>query len=375
MTLNSLPVRSAGRQPRALIRIAGAIVPTPVSFEVSNNSHFEADTFRVSFAASALPDDKNAAWFAMQKEIFIEVLAGFPTNPDRPDASELSSLIYGRVDDISYDPLERTVELTGRDLTAVFIDNKLAEQYVNRTASDVATLLAQSHGLTPVVTSTTETVGTYYKRDEVRLQANRSEWDLLTWLAREEGFIVYVKGQELHFEANPRDTSDPYEIRWQRPTSDQGSPSSNAIDIKFSRSLTVAKGITVVARSASLTKKTPVVESYPSAARAIQAGKASPFGEVQAYYFTLPAGKNPTQVQAYAKLRYDEIIAHEMKATIRMPADDLVGIRTPLRLSVTGTAFDQVYFPRSISRFMSLDEGYEMRIEAQNQNPDTVPNS
>lgn len=361
------------RRPRALIKVNGTVISGWVSWTVSSNSFYEADTFRVSFSVSALPPSLDANGFSTQKQMFVEIFAGFPSNPDTPDISELDSLIYGRVDDISYDPKERTINLTGRDLTAVFIDSKISTEYTNQTSSQIATLLANSHGLTPIVTATTAKVGTYYKHDQIRLQATRSEWDELAYLARQEAFVVYVSGHELHFEANPIDESNPYDIVWQIPTDSNGSPTANVQELGFSRSLTVAKGITVTARSASLTLKTPVVQSYPSAPKSIQTGKATPFQGTQSYFFTMSAGQTPVQVLAFAKAQYDIIVSHEMKMTARLPADNILQIKRPIRVTGTGTAWDQTYFPRVITREMSIDEGYDMTVEAQNTSPDLQP--
>jgi hypothetical protein len=371
--LNNPDARSAHRQPRALVRLNDAIVPGWVSWTVANNTFYEADTFRVSFAASALPASNNAAWFAGQRETFAEILAGFPSDPANPLPFELMSLIYGRVDHIEYDPVATLITLTGRDLTAAFIDAKLSKDYANQRSSDVAASLAAAHGLTPVVTQTRDRIGTYYKHDQVRMQADRSEWDLLAWLSREEGFVCYVSGRTLYFGPDPRSTDNPYVIQWQPPSAAGGAPVSNVMELSFSRSQTVAKGVAVTVRSPSLTKKTPVVQSYPSAPKAIQAGQASPFGNVQPYYYTVAAGQTAVQVQQYAQRKYQEIISHEMKLRARLPADDLLTVATPIRVTGTGTAWDQLYYPREITREMAIDEGYSMTVEAQNHSDDQVP--
>ena len=367
--LNDIPQLAAGRQPRAVVRVNGTPIDPWVSWEVTSNTYYEADTFRVSFAANALPSYANAAWLSDQPEVFVEVLAGFPTDPDRPNAAELVSQIYGRVDDIDFDPFAGEIVLTGRDLTAAFIDARLTSQWANATSSEIATALAQAHGLTPVVTATSEKVGTFYKHDQVRMQADRSEWDMLAWLAREEGFVCFVTGQELHFEPDARETSEPYVIQWSAATDDRAAPSANVTHVSFSRAMTVSKGITVTASSPSLKKKTPTVMSYPSKPRAIQAGKSSPFGGVQTYYFTLPAGMDGTAVEQFAQKKYGEIVAHEMKLSARLPGDNLLTTKSVISMRGTGTPFDQVYYPNAITRTMSMDEGYTMTVAAKNTSP------
>jgi hypothetical protein len=347
-----------------------------LSWSVTSNSFYEADTFRVSFASSALPKETDANWFSGQKELFVEILAGFPSDPTAPTEDELDSLIYGRVDEMDFNPLTGVLDLTGRDLTAVFIDSKITSQYVNKTSSEVVQTIVSLHtGLTAQATATKLKTGTYYERDQVQLQASRSEWDLLTYLARQEGFVIYVSGKTVFFEPSPVDESNAYDIHWQPPSDANGSPISNALEVSFFRNLTVGKGISVTARSPNFQTGKAVVESYPSQPRAIAAGKASPFGNVQNFYFTLPAGRSNTEVEQYAKAQYDLIVAHEMKLRARLPADNVLSILTPIKVSGTGTAWDQVYFPRQITREMNLDEGYEMMVEAQNVSTDVSPES
>jgi phage protein D len=371
--LNTLPVQPSLRQPRGIVQLNGSTVPGWIDLMVRNNTYFEADTFRVKFAVSQLPPANNAAWFAAQQETFAEIFTGFPSNPGQPALAELKpSLIYGRIDDIKYDPVATTIEITGRDLTAAFIDKKLTQNYANKRASDVATLLANSHGLTAVVTATKRIIGTLYDRDQVRMQANKSEWDLLAWLAREEGFVCYVTGQQLYFGPDPVPTSSAYVIQWQAPTTSGGAPSANALEISFSRSQTVSKEISVTARSASLTTKTAVVQSYPTAPKGITPGRASPFGATQQYFFTMSPGQKATDVQAFAERRYREIVAHEMKMTAKLPADNVLSTRSVLKVQGTGTDFDQTYFPRSVERTMSVEEGYVMEVEGQNMSAATA---
>jgi len=369
------------RQPRAIVKVgafgAGVAVSGWRSWTVSNNSFYEADTFHVSFAASTLPSSNDVNWFFSQKEAFVEILAGFPTHPDSPDPSELQSLIYGRIDDIEYDPVEALIIVTGRDLTAVFIDNKIAAEYFNKFSSQVAQALVDLHpGMTGQITDTVNKspkVGTYYDTDQLLLVPSRSEWDVLTYLARKEAFVVYVQGTTLYFGPNPTGTGNIYDIVWQPPTADHGSPISNVIELSFSRSMTVAKGVTVTARSASFTTGKPVVQSYPSNPKAIQAGKASPFGDTVNYYVNMSANHSPVEVEAFAKAQYDAIVSHEMKLKATLPGDNLLTIQTPIEVSGTGTDLDQTYYPRLVTREMSLEDGYQMTVEAQNVSPNATP--
>ncbi|WP_316866995.1 hypothetical protein [Ralstonia mannitolilytica] len=62
-----------------------------------------------------------------------------------------------------------------------------------------------------------------------------------------------------------------------------------------------------------------------------------------------------------------------MKLRARLPADNILTQTAMVRLTGTGTKFDQDYYVENITRTMSLEEGYAMEISAKNHNPESVP--
>lgn len=367
--LNQVPAQSTARQPRALVKINDTIVPGWIDWTCDSNSFYGADTFRVLFATSLLPDAFNVDWFSTVTEAFVEIFAGFPQDPSNFTASDLTSQIYGRIDDIDFDPRGTSITLTGRDLTAALIDTKLTEQWNNLTASQVAVQLAKKHGLTPQVTATTQIVGKYYQIDHVRINAERSEWDLLAWLAAEEGFVVYAKGHTLYFGPDPRTPDTPYLVRWQGPTDAAGYSTMNGARVRFRRSLTVAKGVTVVVHSWNSKQKKGFDAYYPSKPKAIQAGKATPFGNTQTYEFNIP-GLTQQQAVARAQALYTQIIKHEVKLEYDAPGDDLLTPRVMIQTEGFPGSFNQTFYVDSVTREFSMDAGYSMHARAKNHNPD-----
>lgn len=365
---NDVPAQAVARRPRGLVKINGEVVSGWTDWEVDNNTFYQADTFRVSFPIAALPPDKGVAWWASQKEIFIEVLAGFPVNPEQFSASDLDSQIYGKVDDFDYDPVRNTVEISGRDLTAALIDAKTTEKFQNLTATQIAERLAKRHRLTPVVVATKAKAGKYYEIDHARLTDERSEWDLLTYLAHEERYVVYVRGKELHFEPQPEKSQNPYVLRWEPPVEDRYFPILNGKSLKFSRNLTVAKGVVVTVRSWNAKNKKAFSVTYPThMAKGTAPGKSSP--PAQNYYFTIP-GLTPEQALQRAQAKHREITQHEMRVSFSMPADNILRATDIIRVEGTNTPFDQTYYPESIVRAMSSPDGYTMTGSAKNVSPE-----
>ena len=355
------------RQPRGLVKVNDTFIHGWIDWEVDSNNFYAADTFRVRFAATDLPTDRDAAWFCAQTKLLVEIFAGFPANPDWFDVSELQSLIVGQVDDLSYDPLSTTIELSGRDLTAELIDAKTTEKFQNQTASEIASALAKRHNLTPVVTATATKSGTFYEIDHARLNAERSEWDLLAALANEEGMMVYVRGRSLHFEPKPKDTDPPYLLTWEPPTIDRGFYQFNGKTISFSRNLTLAKDIVVTVRSWNAKNK----KGFSKTVRAthnkntVLAGASQPIGDAQTYQYSIP-GLTPEQALQEAQKRLAQLSQHELKMNATLPADNVLDITRVIKVEGTGTAFDTVYFPDSIVRTMSIGEGYSMSVSAKN---------
>ena len=258
---------------------------------------------------------------SQQKDLEVEILAGFPRDPANPQDAEMTSLIVGQVDAVDLNMASRAIELTGRDLSAHFIDNKTAPgAYRNQTASDVAKMLAEKYGLKAEVSSTTTKVGTYWDQDHIGLTDQRSEWDVLTYLASQEGFIVYVRGHTLHFGPSPFQAppTEFYELTW-----DDTEPVHrfNGKQVAFSRALTVAKGVVVTASSYQTKNKRAITSAYPKASKGIGVGRATAVGgTVQNYRLRLPPNKSVLEVEKAAKRRYDEIVAHEMKLSTTLPA-------------------------------------------------------
>lgn len=373
--LNGVTPISQARKPQGLVSVNG-IYAQWLSFEVDNNNYYLADTFRVELPISGQPAVLSLTYFSSQPAIMVEVLAGFPlitaSSNNAFSREGLDSLILGQVDDVTINLAQRIITLSGRDLTSKLIDAKTTEKFQNLSSSQIATTLAVRRGLTPVVTATTVKAGTYYEIDHARLTDSRTEWDLLTYLAHEENFVVFVKGKSLYFQPKPQPTDAPYVIQYSNPETGGGSFSANVISIEVGRNLTLAKDVIVYVHSwnpkqkKGFTKKAQATHNKNT----VLAGAAQPIGDAQTYNYVFP-NLTPEQALQKAQNLLKQISEHEMRLTATLPADNLLTCQNILQLKGTHSNFDQIYYPNSVIRRMSMSVGYSMDVEAKNHSPDS----
>jgi len=368
MTNNPSLANGPVREPRGIVRVNGQQIAGWVEWEAESHTYRESATFRVLLSISALAAPNDEAWFCSQTTMTVELYGGFPADPSNYGVSDLDLVLVGNVDDVHYDPVQRTIELTGRDLASLLIDAKTTETFRNQTASQIATTLAQRHGLTPVVTETADLAGRYYQIDHIQLTDAHTEWDLLTWLASQVGYVVYVKQHELHFEPAPDPSkAPPYPIVWTQ-ASDTQTFQSTVEQLDFSRTLTVGKTITVTVRSWNQKQRHGFSETYPTGrAKGIRPGTAT--SPAQQYFLTIP-NLTPDQAVKRAQAKYNELIRQEMRMSAVMPGDSTLSIDHVIQVTGTGTVFDQNYFPESIVRRMGIDEGFVLSVSARNHSND-----
>ena len=355
------------RKPRGRVLVEGEALAGVVDVEVVNNSHFTADTFRVTVAASAL----QAAWspgvWSSIDGADLAIAVGF--EDANGQVAEWFTLIEGQVDDVALDLCGGTLSLTGRDYSARLLDNRTTEKWANLTSSEIARQLAKRRGLQAVVQSTTATAGHYYEIDHAHLTAAQTEWDVLTYLAEREGFDVWVSGQTLYFQPPPDPAgADVYPLTW-RPAGPGNLPGSPLfIDIKLSRSLTLAKDVIVKVKSYHQMQEasfTVTVKAQNSTALQRKGG------EGQVYSFVVP-NLNRDQALQWAKAKAEEITRHERVVSADLPGDTGLTSRSIIRLMGTGTSWDQAYFPESVERRLSVAEGFRQSLRAKNHSPQSM---
>jgi phage protein D len=114
------------------------------------------------------------------------------------------TMFTGLADSIAIDPINNTARILGRDYSSVLINSMYQDSFCNQSASEIANYIAARHGFDTNITTTSTMAGSYQcdSYNQILLNAHSrigNEWDLLTHLAKVEGFELFVDGTALIF--------------------------------------------------------------------------------------------------------------------------------------------------------------------------------
>jgi len=317
-------------QPRARISIDGVPIAGLVELEIDAGGYFLAGRFQVGFALSVTPAFDGTYFASLTNQnISIEVA---------PDGVGYVTLLLGRIDAVRIEWGRNIAFVFGRDLTGLLIDTEIAQSYVNQTASQIAGMIADEHGLVPNIIPTSMLVGQYYQRDHARMALGlnahvTTEWELLTALAQEEGFLVSVAGNTLNFGA--AEAGSPIVIT-------PGNLSALTFDM-----ITALPGAVTV-KSWNSRSKNVVAETYG----------AGPTTTIVRPNLTQTQAKNLAQSHA-------QILGqHQLIMQARMPGDTMLNPGMQLALEGTGMGLDQIYVVDAVRRRLDGKAGFVQDIRA-----------
>jgi hypothetical protein len=356
--MSSNTITSSLRHPRGIVRVNGELFTGWLEWEVENNIYYQADTFRVVFAIGALPSGRDADWFTTQQSLRIEIFGGIPPDPTNYTSADLTQWIAGFADEVEINFASQEMYLHGRDYTALLIDAQTIENWVNQTSSTIVNKVAGIFNLSTVdsngkstISETKTKVGDFVEISTSHLTTGKSYWDLLTYLANREQFIIYVSGNNLYFQPPVDSLSEPYVLQWNTDPF-----SFNGMHVTASRNMVLANNIQVVVKSFHRGIGQTVTAIYPA---------------------TVPSGaklirrkfSSLTQEAATMKAKaiYQQMMQHEVKLEAELPADDL--LTTAQSIKLAGTAFDQIFYPSEVTRRMNVHDGYTMKLKAKNISP------
>jgi phage protein D len=372
MSLNNPTIQPNARAPRLRVMFGQVEIPGAKTASVTTNNWYQADTFDLSFALYA---DRafGPLWWSQQDDMLVDIQIGY----DAGGSVAWKSILVGAVESTELHPHTGEVIVRGKDLSVRFIQAKTQETFQNQTSSEIAKTLAGRHGMAADVTSTKTLAGVYWKQDHSNQSLGQfsrmtTEWDLLTALARYEGFDLYVTGTVLHFNPATAPDATPWVVNWTQPQIDRAvsfGRASNVNDLNLQRSLTLARDIEVQVRSWHSGKGTGFTKTAKAIGtkRAQAASGKSGFGNhVQRYVYVIP---NLTEDQALKRAQsiLADLSKFERVISWAEPGELTLTPRNMVRLQGTGTDFDQAYFIDSIERRIAFGEGFTMHVRAKNR--------
>ena len=366
---------SSGRRPRGVVKIGGKMAAF-IDFEVEQKGYFSADTFKIELEAWNQPPgypNFEVPYWDTAKSTQVECLMGFllPSQDVGAIPTSLTSLVYGQIDTVEVYPDKGRILLLGRDLTALLIDTRTSNNWPQQTASQIVTTLANQVGLTPQVTATTTPAGNYYNNAYAQLAREIPMWDLICFLAQNEGYDCYVQGQTLYF-GPPQNQNDPNPYAVNFGKDNQGRRWSNVFDFKLERALTLAQDLVVTVKSHNYaTGQVVTATAKRSGAGATQSTSAKPSATAQNYLDLTP---NLTQEQAQQRAQnmLANITQFERLASGAAEGDPTLNPHTrAIRVQGTNTTWDKLYFLDFVGHKFSVDRGYGMSFRAKNHSTAT----
>lgn len=258
------------------------------------------------------------------------------------------------------------MSITGRDQTALFIDNRVSKTFTNRTASEIVSELASGRGLTAEVDSTSRNSGRFYDKDHTSSHLDSSsntmtEWDLIVHLAQVEGYDAWVDGDKLYFKALVEDP-EPIVLDASAPILENGIArylNHDFMDFKVQRNLVLSKEVQVIVRSYHSGNGRKVE------AKAGKKPKNKDDSSITQYVFHVP-NLNQSEAQARADTWLESLTKHEYTIDYTAIGSQSINARKRVEIVNTNSVLDQKYRIDDISLDISYDSGFTMNVRAKN---------
>jgi phage protein D len=330
------------------VRLNGSPILGLLHASVITSNCFSADSFALTFVMGPPPLGDTMFWSALSSA-YVEISATLPYE------STSESLITGMIDTVLVNPTLGTIAIEGRDLSSSMIDAYRQQDFVNQTASEVVSTIAQYHGLTPVVTTTSGNIGRYFGDGYTRLSLGqfsrlRSDWDVVVQLARENRFDVFVQGTTLYFQPSAVASSVPIHLALR--------------DVKlvnFQRSLNITSSTTARVQSWNSQSVASYDSGSPTITGATASGSSGTTG--QPFLFTV-SNLTSQQVTDSAERYSHELSRLGTVLHAEMPWNLALAARTTIFLDETASTFDTLYQIDSIERHYSTTSGSTQTIRA-----------
>ncbi len=362
-----MPFSSLGQSRNVYLQLIvdGEDVSGALEADVCTSNHQIAGWFRLLLALGC--DQRfSAAALSMLTDATAEIRVGISLAGLPRAAATWQSLITGPIDEITIDMVAGTVQITGRDFSALLIDSLTAESFPNQTASEIAQTLAIRHGLTPAITPTSTPAGRYYQDGHTVFSLYQSsgtitEWDLLCALAEAESYDLFVQDRSLIF-APPLSDAQPATWQWMPG----GLGVTTMTSLRLERSLALARDIAVTVQSWNSRQQTMITQTVHASAAGTVSNDTARRKTATSNYVLLRPNLTGEQAMALATQTLADLSRHERVIIASMPGEFLLAPRSPVSLQGTQTDFDQTYVVDEILRRVSPQDGFVQTVRAVN---------
>jgi phage protein D len=348
LSQQSLPVRS----PRIKAMANGTMMLGAVEARIFSTSCSGADWFTLT---CLICDDlaSSPTFWSSESDITLDL----QISVDR--GRSYVSLIQGKVDTVSIDPILGIIQVEGRDFTASLLASNTQQVFINLTSSEIVLQIAQRHGLTPVVTNTTEIVGNFdtYGRNYITLNQfskSMTDWDLLAVLASMEQFTVFVSGSTLYF--GPLETSAG-KVLMVTP--------ADVLELRMERTLPLGSNFQVTIKSWNCWHKQSVVTSVTASSESQSEQKGEDPSQLTSQFVLTRPNLSSADASTLASQQITQIAQHERVVEFEIPGELSLTARDQVMLAGTNSNFDQSYLIESIERRIS-QQGFVQHIRAKN---------
>lgn len=348
MLLNSRTASAKAPRVRALIN--GAMVDSIMHVDMVLGGSCKSSRFELT--ASTLGNSLNNQWLdLLAGRVTVEILMRSQS------AANDISMFEGLADSISVDPINGVARIQGRDFSSILINSTYEDSFCNQTASEIANYISDRHGFNANITATSTMVGSYQcdGHSQVLLNAHSritSEWELLTHLAKAEGFELFVDGTTLVF-------APLASLQQNYLTIDN----SNVKGIKFHKSCPLCGQTRVTVKSwnswLSQVSLHTDDQSSGSAVPDTTDLNDAPGTEIAIVRPNL----SPQDAERLAQQCLAALNEQQLKVEIVMPGEFSLRPLDVLSVSGSGAGFDTDYIVRSVRRHFSSTAGFVEYIQ------------
>ena len=263
---------------------------------------------------------------------------------------------------MDYAPASGTASIQCRDYMAKLLDMRVIGAWLNMTGAEVMEAMILAAGLTPQVDMAGSMVGQFWQIEHKRTSASshsrfQTAYDLACYLANMSGRDLYANGKVIVCAPYPVASKGIVHTLDYKDMGPDAPLTIGAMNLQFSRDYQIAKGIVVHVTSWD-SRQRSLVEYYWSSDGG-STKKAARSRNCRS--FTLSGGRLEV-VHAFAKTKYDQIVAHERSVAEVIPGRCMLEPRHFMRIVGTGTTWDGTLDVDAVVSSFAWDSGYTQRV-------------